>query len=132
MPRTSWHLDRRTFLRGAGLSLALPWLEAMSHAAPAAQRPKRFCAFFFGNGVALPGKNQAHFQDWHWFPHTDGTDYKLYSDWGWSGPRGPALDRSGHVGVDEVFLEEGFHLHGRLGGRAGSGTVEEATRAYAG
>jgi len=62
----------------------------------------------------------------------DGTDYKLYSDWGWSGPRGPALDRSGHVGVDEVFLEEGFHLHGRLGGRACSGTVEEATRAYAG
>lgn len=77
MPRASWHLDRRTFLRGAGLALALPWLEAMSHASPTAQRPKRFCAFFFGNGVALPGKNQAHFQDWHWFPHTDGADYKL-------------------------------------------------------
>src|SRR6185369_11594529 len=77
MPQASWHLNRRTFLRGAGLALALPWLEAMSHAAPPAQRPKRFCAFFFGNGVALPGKNQAHFEDWHWFPHTDGTDYKL-------------------------------------------------------
>jgi hypothetical protein len=49
----------------------------MSHAAPTVQRPKRFCAFFFGNGVALPAKNQAHFNDWHWFPHTDGTDYKL-------------------------------------------------------
>ena len=54
MARPSWHLDRRTFLRGAGLSLALPWLEAMANADPPAERPKRFCAFFFGNGVALP------------------------------------------------------------------------------
>ena len=54
MARPSWHLDRRTFLRGAGLSLALPWLEAMAQADPPAERPKRFCAFFFGNGVALP------------------------------------------------------------------------------
>ena len=50
MPQASWHLDRRTFLRGAGLALALPWLEAMAPASPPAQRPKRFCAFFFGNG----------------------------------------------------------------------------------
>ena len=75
-------LFRRTLLRGAGIALALPWLEAMSHAAPSTQRPKRFCAFFFGNGVALPGKNQSHHKDWHWYPHTDGaayngTDYKL-------------------------------------------------------
>ena len=77
MPRASWHLDRRTFLRGAGLSLALPWLEAMTRANEPAARPKRFAAFFFGNGVALPGRNQAHFQDWHWFPHTDGADYRL-------------------------------------------------------
>ena len=27
----SWSLDRRTFLRGAGVAVALPWLEAMSH-----------------------------------------------------------------------------------------------------
>jgi hypothetical protein len=27
--RKPWQLDRRTFLRGAGVSLALPWLEAM-------------------------------------------------------------------------------------------------------
>ncbi len=78
MPRASWHLDRRTFLRGAGLSLALPWLEAMSKANQPAERPKRFCAFFFGNGVALPAKDKPHYQDWHWFPHSDGgADYKL-------------------------------------------------------
>jgi len=77
MPGPSWHLDRRTFLRGAGLSLALPWLEAMSHADAPAQRPKRFCAFFFGNGVALPARNRPDHQDWHWFPHTAGADYRL-------------------------------------------------------
>src|SRR5262249_41314623 len=77
MPRASWHLDRRTFLRGAGLALGLPWLEAMSQAKQPAERPKRFCAFFFGNGVALPAKDRPHYQDWHWFPHSDGgADYK--------------------------------------------------------
>jgi hypothetical protein len=77
MPRPSWQLDRRTFLRGAGLSLALPWMEAMSHATTPVPRPKRFCAFFFGNGVALPPRNRPELQDWHWFPHTDGPDYRL-------------------------------------------------------
>ena len=77
MPRPSWQLDRRTFLRSAGLSLALPWLEAMSQANAPAPRPKRFCAFFFGNGVALPPSNRAELQEWHWFPHEDGPNYKL-------------------------------------------------------
>ena len=78
MPRFSWHLDRRTFLRGAGLSLALPWLEAMGHAGEATPRPKRFAAFFFGNGVALPSRNKPDYEDWHWFPHSEGgTNYRL-------------------------------------------------------
>src|SRR5262245_2653361 len=78
MPQPSWLLDRRTVLRGAGLALALPWLEAMAHAAPAAAKPpKRFCGFFFGNGVNLPGPKKAGHEDWHWFPHTDGADYKF-------------------------------------------------------
>jgi hypothetical protein len=75
MPRPSWRLDRRTFLRGAGLSLALPWLEAMSKADSPAERPKRFCAFFFGNGVALPSKPPTGDEDWHWFPRKPGPDY---------------------------------------------------------
>lgn len=77
MPAPSWHLDRRTFLRGAGVALGLPWLEAMSRANPPAQAPKRFCAFFFGNGVALPSRTRPHHEEWHWFPHTDGPDYRL-------------------------------------------------------
>lgn len=78
MARPSWHLDRRTFLRGAGLTLALPWLEAMAKAAPATEAPKRFCAFFFGNGVALPPeKSKDYAEGWTWFPSTAGADYTL-------------------------------------------------------
>jgi Protein of unknown function (DUF1552) len=93
MARRSWHLNRRTFLRGTGLSLALPWLEAMAKADPAAERPKRFCAFFFGNGVAIPNPKSSNNEyadnesadtsssdsdeGWTWFPRTGGSDYEL-------------------------------------------------------
>jgi hypothetical protein len=77
MSRPSWLLDRRTLLRGAGVALALPWLEAMSHAATEAKKPRRFCGLFFGNGVGLPDKKHAAFEDWHWFPHVEGSDYKF-------------------------------------------------------
>lgn len=77
MPCPSWHLERRTFLRGAGLALTLPWLEAMAIADPPTPRPKRFCAFFFANGVSLPARNHRDFQDWHWFPHEDGANYRF-------------------------------------------------------
>ncbi len=78
MARPSWHLDRRTFLRGAGLSLSLPWLEAMAKADPPAEQPKRFCAFFFGNGVAIPKQESSDAEDgWSWFPREGGPDYTL-------------------------------------------------------
>jgi hypothetical protein len=78
MARPSWHLDRRSFLRGAGLSLALPWLEAMAKAAPSVEQPKRFCAFFFGNGVALPKRDSVDSKEgWTWYPRTGGYDYEL-------------------------------------------------------
>jgi len=48
-------IDRRTLLRGAGASLALPWLEIMSprslRAASATIPPRRFVSFFQPNGV---------------------------------------------------------------------------------
>lgn len=49
-------LQRRTFLKGLGAALALPTLEAMlnSHGTAYAQNmpfPKRYVAWFFGNGV---------------------------------------------------------------------------------
>ena len=52
-----WHLSRRHLLRGAGVTMALPFLEAMmpTHRAAAAlgsgRQPIRFAAFFMPNGV---------------------------------------------------------------------------------
>lgn len=62
-------LDRRTFLRGAGAAMALPWLSAMSpsFAAPAAQQPnRRFVAMTLGLG--LHSENL--------FPQTAGKGYE--------------------------------------------------------
>jgi hypothetical protein len=46
-------IERRTFLRGMGATLALPWLEIMTPTARAAQKlpPRRFVTFFQPNGV---------------------------------------------------------------------------------
>jgi hypothetical protein len=46
-------IERRTFLRGVGATLALPWLEIMTTRARAAQKlpPRRFVTFFQPNGV---------------------------------------------------------------------------------
>jgi hypothetical protein len=64
------HLSRRTFLRSAGVTLALPFLEAMLPAqtpfAQAATNPKsRFTGIFFPHGMA-PG---------YWVPKTEGADF---------------------------------------------------------
>jgi len=61
------HIPRRTFLRGAGATLALPFLDAMVPAstllAQTAARPKsRFVAMFYPHGMA-PG---------HWEPASEG------------------------------------------------------------
>lgn len=55
---TKRHLSRRTVLRGAGVTLALPLLDAMvpAFAGPvnaATVRPRRFVAIYCGNGMAM-------------------------------------------------------------------------------
>ena len=55
----SLKLSRRTFLRGVGVTMALPWLESVRvwgadtpfPANGPAQFPKRFAAIFMGNGI---------------------------------------------------------------------------------
>ena len=53
--KRQWKLSRRTFLRGVGVTMALPWLESLPSfgetAAAAATPPKRFATLFWGNGV---------------------------------------------------------------------------------
>ena len=63
-------ISRRTFLRGAGVCMALPWLEtvpvwgASSSLAPA---PKRFAALFMGCGINAD----------HWWAKGAGADMQL-------------------------------------------------------
>ena len=69
MPAT---LSRRTVLRGAGVALALPWLEAMQARSalagrPSEERPVRVAALFFPNGV----------REDRWTPEATGTDWAL-------------------------------------------------------
>ena len=73
----SWTLNRRTFLHGAGVACALPYLDAMASTAPKkATAPKRMCYVYFPNGVGnYSGKDQKS-KDWRWFPHSEGKDYQ--------------------------------------------------------
>ena len=60
-------LDRRAFLRGiGGAALALPVLDAMG-AEATENVPRRFCALYTANGMALP-RSEHGIDDWSWFP----------------------------------------------------------------
>ncbi len=75
MSRTTFPLSRRTFLRGAGVALALPWLEAMrpapvlraAEAAGEAAAPVRLAVLFMPNGVHPK----------MWTPAAEGDDFAL-------------------------------------------------------
>src|SRR5579859_3813335 len=52
---TSHLPSRRTVLRGVGVTVALPWLEAFplaARGAEAATHPQRFAVLFMGNGIS--------------------------------------------------------------------------------
>ena len=69
-----YRLARRTFLRGVGVTMALPWLESLpvwGAATPKADGPgpfpKRFCVQFMGNGINAN----------HWWAKGAGADMEL-------------------------------------------------------
>ena len=72
---TGNHLSRRTFLRGVGVTMALPWMESLpvwgdetSNAADvSSQAPKRLGVFFSGNG----------FHSQHWWAKGSGAQMEL-------------------------------------------------------
>jgi len=69
---TKKHLPRRTFLRGLGVTLALPLLDGMlpafaSPRAMAAIRARRFGAIYVPNGVEMRA----------WTPALEGTAFEL-------------------------------------------------------
>jgi hypothetical protein len=69
---TGKHLDRRTFLRGAGVALSLPLLDSMVPAflttrALANAQVKRFGVVYFPNGLYMP----------NWEPRGDGPAWEM-------------------------------------------------------
>src|SRR6188768_4049615 len=69
-----FRISRRTFLRGVGVTMALPWMESLptfaaetSTTTGAAKFPKRFAALFWGNGV---NSN-------HWWAKGSGAEMEL-------------------------------------------------------
>ena len=71
-------LDRRKFLRGAGVALALPCFESFTGLARAARKPvkrKRLACFYLPDGVPMPLQKDPSFKEWSWFPHGKGKDF---------------------------------------------------------
>ena len=114
-------LSRRTFLRGAGVAVALPWLDAMSP--PAYAAPK---------GPALPKKRMVamcyglSLHPDFFFPTDAGKDYKpskylevlkdFRNDYTvFSGLSNPGMEMAGGHGADVAFLT-GAPGVGRAGG----------------
>jgi len=70
MPKPAHRISRRAVLRGAGVTMALPWLESFpAFAGPESPGafPKRFAALFMGNGV----------NEDHWDAQGSGADMVL-------------------------------------------------------
>ncbi|HAM70488.1 MAG TPA: hypothetical protein DCM86_02475 [Verrucomicrobiales bacterium] len=69
IPKQSWRLPRRTFLKGLGTALALPVLESMAPAAAttATPLPRRTAFIYVPNGANMPD----------WKPKATGTDFEL-------------------------------------------------------
>ena len=80
--KKSWHLNRRTFLRGCGgLTLSLPFLEAMAvgnESKALKELPRRSVYIFFPNGASMPPKSHGNYKDWHYFPEAQqGGSYSM-------------------------------------------------------
>ena len=73
-------LDRRRFLRGTGLALALPLLESatlLGKPATQVDTPKRLACIYFPDGVPMPLPEDPAYTDWLWFPHGNGKEFKF-------------------------------------------------------
>lgn len=72
-------LDRRRFLRGSGVALALPLFGSLlpssvfGESTPAS--PKRLGCFYFPDGVPMPLAEDPSYEDWAWFPHGSGQEF---------------------------------------------------------
>lgn len=81
MSKKSWHIERRAFLHGLGITLTLPYLEAMGASVKQnkTDAPRRMCFMYFPNGCGIPNENKhpTEHTKWSWFPNGEGRDYKF-------------------------------------------------------
>ena len=70
-------LTRRTFLRGTGIALALPWLETFAADSKPTATPKRFVSVYHPDGVGVPLRKDPAWKDWSWFPRGGEKDFEL-------------------------------------------------------
>jgi len=68
----SWHINRRTLLKGLGAAIALPWLEAMTPltalaGTTAKAAPRRMAFFYVPNGIHMPD----------WMPAAEGAGFEI-------------------------------------------------------
>jgi len=73
-------IDRRRFLRGSGIALALPLFESFPSFVNADERAnnrKRLACFYMPDGVPMPLKEDPGYKEWSWFPHGQGTDFQF-------------------------------------------------------
>jgi len=73
MRQKAFQMNRRTMLKTAGISLAVPWMESLT-GAEIKSPPKRFCSIYFPYGVSLPKQNGEYGQ-WNWFPKGSGKNF---------------------------------------------------------
>ena len=87
MVKRNWRVGRRAFLKSAGATLLLPATAGIARATAGREAagqvtrssgpPRRLCAVFVGNGVALPPPEHPTHREWHWFPHEVGPAFNL-------------------------------------------------------
>ncbi|MEO8269709.1 MAG: DUF1552 domain-containing protein [Aureliella sp.] len=79
MTRNTNTIDRRRFLRGNGIALALPIFGSLSgqiaRGANDGPNPKRLGCFYFPDGVPMPLPEDPAYKDWAWFPHGRGSEF---------------------------------------------------------
>jgi len=111
----SWKIDRRAFLKGLGVTVMLPYLEAMGNpfksSAGSGEIPKRLCFVYFPNGVGLPPSENPDHSKWNWFPMGSGADYKFTKT---LSPLAPHRDDISIVGG--LSHPKSRHLLGHLAG----------------
>ena len=121
-------VTRRSFLRGTGVALSLPWLESLrvwgterGNAKDSSQPPVRYACVYFGNGLGEPDKN--------WWAKGEGPQMQLSPTLAPLEPvKGSILVAqgivpNGHTGGSHVYIAPTYLSYGRTESSGGKPIV---------